>query len=64
MLSIVIPVYNEENNIRPLYECLAFVLDAMEHEYAILFIDDGSTDRSHERLKDLAEKQRKVKNMY
>ncbi len=61
MLSIVIPVYNEEDNIRPLYERLVSVLDAMRDEYEIFFIDDGSTDGSHERLKDLAEKQRHVK---
>ncbi|MGC9308411.1 MAG: glycosyltransferase family 2 protein [Thermoplasmatota archaeon] len=49
MLSIVIPVYNEEANIHPLYEKLKSVVAALgEHE--ILFIDDGSTDHTFARI--------------
>jgi len=43
-LSVVIPVYNEEENVRLLYEKLKEALDLLHQEYEILFIDDGSTD--------------------
>jgi glycosyltransferase involved in cell wall biosynthesis len=45
-LSVVIPVYNEEENVHLLYEKLREALDPMKQEYEILFVDDGSTDRT------------------
>ena len=45
-LSVVIPIYNEEENINLLYEELKGVLETLEHEYEIIFIDDGSKDNS------------------
>ncbi len=45
-LSVVIPVYNEEDNIRLLHERLEKALDPLNQEYEILFVDDGSTDRT------------------
>ncbi len=56
LLSIVIPLLNEEENIPLLYQELNEVLSAIDHEYEILFIDDGSTDRSLELLKEIQEK--------
>ncbi|BCL60943.1 dolichol-phosphate mannosyltransferase [Desulfomarina profundi] len=56
LLSIVIPLLNEEKNIPLLYQELNEVLSAIDHEYEILFIDDGSTDRSLELLKEIQEK--------
>ncbi len=44
-LSVVIPVYNEEDNLGPLHERLAPVLAGLG-AYEIVFVDDGSTDRS------------------
>ncbi len=43
-LSVVIPLYNEEENILPLYAALKPVLEGMGINYEIIFIDDGSTD--------------------
>lgn len=53
LLSVVIPLLNEEENIPLLYDELKVVLDALNDEYEILFIDDGSTDRSLELLRNL-----------
>ncbi|HIP98226.1 MAG TPA: glycosyltransferase [Aquifex aeolicus] len=60
-VSVVIPVYNEEENIKPLYEELREVLKSLPYEYEIIFVDDGSTDRSYEILKQLALEDKKVK---
>lgn len=53
-LSVVIPVYNEEANIRPLFERLYPVMQGMGHPFEIIFTDDGSRDRSLEILKELS----------
>lgn len=45
-LSVVIPVYNEEENVRLLHERLRNALDPLNQEYELLFVDDGSTDRT------------------
>ena len=47
-LTFVIPVYNERETLRPLAE--GIVEHAGPHEFTILFVDDGSTDGSHEEL--------------
>src|ERR1051325_2951994 len=55
MLSIVIPVHNEEHSILPLYDRLTRVLVEMRRPYEILFVDDASTDRSFELLSNLVQ---------
>ena len=55
MLSIVIPIHNEEPAILPLYDRLTTVLYKMRRPYEILFIDDASTDRSFDLLANLVE---------
>jgi len=52
-LSILIPVYNEENNLQQLYDELNTTLVKLGKTYEILFIVDGSTDRSLEILREL-----------
>jgi glycosyltransferase involved in cell wall biosynthesis len=54
MLSIVVPVHNEERSILPLYDRLTAVLSATGRTYEIIFIDDASSDRSLELLSNLA----------
>jgi len=43
-LSVVIPLYNEEDSIGPLYSALINVLDDFDGRFEILFVDDGSSD--------------------
>lgn len=45
-VSLVIPVYNEEDNVEPLHERLEGVLSRLGTEYEIIYVDDGSTDRT------------------
>lgn len=51
-LSVVISVYNEEENVRPLVEQLAAALENIDHE--IIFVDDGSTDGTLAELKKIS----------
>lgn len=60
-LSVVIPAYNEEENVPILYEKLKAVLENLDRHYEIIFVDDGSKDSTWERLKEIAEKDKKVK---
>lgn len=45
-LSVVIPIYNEEENINLLYDELKGVLKTIDHAHEIIFVDDGSSDTS------------------
>src|ERR1700736_6842937 len=55
MLSIVIPIHNEEHSILPLYDRLTAVLVGIRRPYEILFIDDSSSDKSYELLANLVQ---------
>jgi len=55
ILSIVIPIHNEEHSILPLYDRLTLVLEPLQRPYEILFVDDASSDRSFELLANLVE---------
>ena len=61
MLSIVIPIHNEERSILPLYDRLTSVMFGLARPYEILFIDDASTDRSHELLANLVQTDPRLK---
>ena len=61
MISIVIPVHNEERSILPLYDRLTAVLESLHRPYEILFVDDASTDRSVELLSNLVETDARLK---
>lgn len=60
LLSVVIPLLNEEENIPLLYEELKSVLVTLEDEHEILFIDDGSKDRSLQILQELQARDKNV----
>jgi glycosyltransferase involved in cell wall biosynthesis len=61
MLSIVIPIHNEEHSILPLYDRLTSVLLQLRRPYEILFVDDASADRSFELLSNLVQTDQRLK---
>ena len=61
MLSIVIPIHNEEPSILPLYDRLTAVLEGMRKPFEIIFVDDASTDRSFDLLANLVETDSRLK---
>ncbi len=60
MLSIVVPVYNEEENVRPLFEKIQAVCETIGDTYEVLFVDDGSSDATFAVLSELSKRVRQV----
>jgi len=60
-LNIILPAHNEHGNINQIYNEIIFALNGGKYEYEILFIDDGSTDDTLARIKELAISDHKVK---
>lgn len=56
LISLVIPVYNEENNLRPLQAEIHRVTSKLPFDFEVIFVDDGSKDDSVAILDELAEK--------
>ncbi len=61
MISIVVPIHNEEPSILPLYDRLTAVLSRIAQPYELIFVDDASTDRSFELLANLVETDGRMK---
>lgn len=53
-ISIVIPVYNEEDNLRPLTDEISAAMEKVGRPYEVIFVNDASTDTSLDVLRDLA----------
>jgi len=60
-LSVVVPIFNEEENITPLYRELKNVLEGMRANYEVIFVDDGSDDGSNAVLQRLAKNDKGIK---
>jgi dolichol-phosphate mannosyltransferase len=60
-LSVVIPVYNEAENVRPLLEGLGTALANWSGQVELLFVDDGSTDQTLELLKQAQESDSRIR---
>ena len=54
MLSIVIPVYNEEDNVIPLHERVSAAMQQTGQDYEVIIVNDGSSDRTETRLQAIA----------
>lgn len=62
-LSVVIPLYNEEESLPELAQWIANVMDTHQYSYEIIFVDDGSKDESWEVIKKLKEKNTHIKGI-
>ncbi len=60
-LSVVVPVFNEQDNVPVLYGELLETLKSLKQEFEIIFVDDGSTDKSKDTLAAIAAKDMRVK---
>lgn len=64
MLSVVIPVLNEERNAPELHGRIVRILESQDIDFEIVFVDDGSTDRTPDILRDLHDQDPRVKSVY
>lgn len=60
-ISVVVPLYNEEKNVLLFYDSLKAVLSNMKNDHEIIFVDDGSKDRTFFYSNELHKKDKKVK---
>ena len=61
MLSVVLPVYNEEQNIERAYQAIKEILAPKEIEFELVFVNDGSRDHSFEIIQKLTREVRDAK---
>lgn len=62
-ISVVIPLYNEEESLRELFAWIARVMEKNGFSYEVIFVNDGSTDHSWDVIKELGEKSENVKGI-
>ncbi|WP_375562422.1 glycosyltransferase family 2 protein [Bernardetia sp. OM2101] len=60
-ISIVIPLFNEDESLPPLHDWIVKVMEKNNFSYEIIFINDGSTDNSWKVIEELAQKNESVK---
>ena len=64
MLSVIIPAYNEELSVVKAYYTISEILKNADIENEIIFIDDGSTDSTFEKIKHLADKEKNIHGLH
>lgn len=62
-LSIIVPLYNEEDNIEPLYRATTQAVEPLGLAFEIIFVDDGSRDQTFARTEALARADRRVRTI-
>ncbi|MBM4157544.1 MAG: glycosyltransferase family 2 protein [Ignavibacteria bacterium] len=60
LISVIIPLYNEEESISELADSVKNAFSKLNYDYEIIFVDDGSTDKSYEIIKDINVRDNKV----
>lgn len=65
-ISIMIPCYNEEENVVPMSEAIVnlFTTELTAYDYELLFIDNASTDRTRPLLREICEKNKKIRAIF
>ena len=62
-ISVVVPLYNEEESLAELYAWIAKVMDEHSFSYEVIFVNDGSTDGSWNEIMRLSEADSRVKGI-
>ena len=63
-ISIVVPVFNEEDNIEHFYESVCKVMESLPYDFELIYVDDGSKDRSREILHGLEQRDERVQSIF
>jgi glycosyltransferase involved in cell wall biosynthesis len=65
-ISVVVPCFNEEDNVEPLSEAIIenFKTKLTQYDYELVFIDNHSTDRTRQKLKEICAKNKKIKAIF
>ena len=64
MLSVIIPAYNEELSVERAYYTISEILEKARIDNEIIFVDDGSTDTTYEKIKKLADKEKNIYGLH
>lgn len=65
IISIVVPCYNEEENVKPAYKALKNVVNKLsKYNYELIFTDNGSSDKTKDFILKIAKKDKKVKGIF
>lgn len=62
-ISVVVPLYNEEESLPELFAWIQRVMEANRYTYEVIFVNDGSTDRSWDVIEGLAAKHKEAKGI-
>lgn len=62
-ISVIIPLFNEEESLPELYAWIERVMEANNFTYEVIFVNDGSTDRSWDVIRELSEKSENVRGI-
>ena len=60
-ISIIVPVYNEEDSLAPLYDALIAALEPIGRSFEMLFVDDGSRDDTFARAEEIAARDKRLR---
>ncbi|CDO35692.1 MULTISPECIES: glycosyltransferase family 2 protein [Novosphingobium] len=61
LISVIVPVYDEEENVEPLYRAVDHALSGRDFDFELVLVDDGSKDRTYERAAALVERDPRVR---
>ena len=64
MLSVIVPAYNEELSVERAYYTISEILENAQIDNEIIFIDDGSTDTTYKKIKNLADKEKNIYGLH
>ncbi|HWS30908.1 MAG TPA: glycosyltransferase family 2 protein [Clostridia bacterium] len=64
LLSLIVPAFNEQDVLFASYERMSAAMRALPYEYEIIYVDDGSRDATPEELKEIAQKDERVKVLF